>query len=369
MTQTGGQGKVSIVMPCYNKEEYISVTFDTILAQVWDNIELVLVNDGSTDRTREIIGAYEPKFKQRGYEVTIIDQDNGGVIAAAKAGLERASGDYVCQVDADDELDPEYVSAMATWLDGAPDRDIAICSAVNFRDTDEGREFYHLPTERRPKESDNEIGPEHFFLGEIIRQTVWIYMARTSYIRSCGILRTYDTGMRGSHEPGYIVPLLAGKGQRKFIPRPLYLFNGTGDGYSRSDSMEHYQRYYDTYNELSKRAIEALPEDTATPEQKRFWMNCCRLSSAMRLYRLSAQLKATDDTTERYAKKLLDTVNKAFQAEHPITQDRTKGQEIQLTIIIEDCIFERMTPESSKEYPELIRERLFEEDANEATTG
>jgi hypothetical protein len=166
--------------------------------------------------------------------------------------------------------------------------------------------------------------------------------------------------MRGSHEPGYIVPLLAGAGQRKFIPRPLYLFNGTGDGYSRSDSMEHYQKYYDTYDELSRRAIEALTEDVATPEQKRFWMNCCRLSSALRLYRLAVYMKAPEDVVTRYAKGMLDVVNSTFRAESAIAWERIVGREMSIPRVIEDCIFERLAPEDAEAFPEMKREKLFE---------
>ena len=111
------QSKVSMVMPCYNKVDYIGEMFQSIVDQVWNNIELILVNDGSTDGTREVIAKWEPKFKERGYEVVIVDQENAGVCAAPKAGLERISGGYVSVVDADDMLAREYVSVMAGWLE------------------------------------------------------------------------------------------------------------------------------------------------------------------------------------------------------------------------------------------------------------
>ena len=61
------QGKVSMVMPCYNKVDYIAEMFDSIISQEWDNIELILVNDGSTDGTREVIAEYEQRFSARGF--------------------------------------------------------------------------------------------------------------------------------------------------------------------------------------------------------------------------------------------------------------------------------------------------------------
>ena len=67
-----------MVVPCYNKVEYIGEMLDSVIAQKWDNIEVILVNDGSTDGTREAIAEYEPKLKTRGYETVIIDQENAG---------------------------------------------------------------------------------------------------------------------------------------------------------------------------------------------------------------------------------------------------------------------------------------------------
>lgn len=122
------QPKVSMVVPCYNKVNWIRGMFDSVLAQNWDNIELILVNDGSTDGTCEIISEYEPRFRVRGYEVIIVDQDNQGVAAAVKHGLMRASGKYVCMPDCDDVLDPEYVSAMAGLLMVNAEIDCIICA-------------------------------------------------------------------------------------------------------------------------------------------------------------------------------------------------------------------------------------------------
>ena len=124
------QSKVSMIVTCYNKVKYIGEMFDSIISQEWNNIELILVNDGSTDGTRDVITEYESKFYKRGYDVVIIDQENEGVCAATKAGLSCITGKYVCIVDADDELDPKYISTMAGWLEEHNDTDYCICDAI-----------------------------------------------------------------------------------------------------------------------------------------------------------------------------------------------------------------------------------------------
>jgi glycosyltransferase involved in cell wall biosynthesis len=373
------QGKVSMVVPCYNKERDIPTMFDTILAQDWDNIELILVNDGSTDNTREIIAIYEPQFVARGYEAVIIDQENAGVCSAAKTGLARACGDYICMVDADDELDPAYVSTMAGWLDAHTSCDIAICSGINFRETDGGREFWHLPSKRLPTD-DNEIAPEHFLMGEIIRQTVWVYLVRADYLRKCRIAETYHTSIRGSHEPGYVIPLLAYGGTIKYFPLPLYRFNGSGDGFSESNDMTHAQNYYDRYTELCDIAIDALPQNVADAPEKRFLKRVARLSAALRLYRLAAKMGAaanaevgaggaaagagTDGDAasamgESYAVALLDEVNEDFAITPPLTREQIAGKEYQLTKAIGDSIFNHMTEADTQAFPGLDARKLW----------
>jgi glycosyltransferase involved in cell wall biosynthesis len=354
------QGKVSMVMPCYNKVKYISAMLDTALTQTWDTIELILVNDGSTDGTREVITEYATRFEARGYETIIIDQENAGVCAAAKIGLAHATGDYICMVDSDDELDPEYVSTMAAWLDNHADCDIAICSGVNFRETENGREFWHYPSKRLPVD-DNEIGPEHFLMGEIIRQTVWVYMVRAEYLKKCKVVENYFIDTRGSHEPGFVIPLLAYKGKRKYFPLALYNFNGSGDGHSQFGNMIHAQQFYDTYVELCSIAIDTLPESIASPQRKHFLKKAALLSASLRLYRLAVNMKATDTIIESYAVNLLDDVNATFALDPPLTREQVAGKEYRLTIAIGNCMFNHMSAADVEDFPGLDAVKLYED--------
>jgi glycosyltransferase involved in cell wall biosynthesis len=346
------QGAVSIVMPCYNKEHYIATMLDTVIAQTWDNIELVLVNDGSTDGTRDIIVEYEPKLKARGYQVTIVDQENVGVCAAAKVGLAHAAGDYICMVDSDDELDPQYVSTMAAWLDENPDCEIVICSGINFRETEKGREFWHLPSTKRPSD-DDEISAEHFIIGEIIRTTVWVYMVRAEYLNRCRVVQTYFTDTRGSHEPGYVIPILAYGGKIKYFPVALYNFNGSGEGHSQFKSTEHARQFYDEYHRLCVYAINALPDVVADSSYKCFLRRTSLLSKDIHLYRVALLLRVDEPTKKAFAVQLLDTINKVFGVNPPIAMGRVWGKEMPLISIAENCVFGRESAEGLQLYPEL----------------
>jgi glycosyltransferase involved in cell wall biosynthesis len=276
------QPKVSIAMPCYNKAQYIGKMFDSIIAQKWDNIELILVNDGSTDGTREVIADYEPRFRERGYELVIIDQENAGVCAAAKAGLERVTGDYVCCVDADDMLDTEYVSLPVSFLEENWDYDYTACSRQSFTTDEKGRESFHSI---RKYSENQKISPETYMLDANTEGAPWAYMLRFEYLKKCRIAETYFTDTKGSHEPGFTIPLTAFGGKIKFLnEKPLYLHNcGRAEkelvegSHSRHDTPEGCIAHRNEYFKLCDIAISALPEEVSNAERKARLKKICEL--------------------------------------------------------------------------------------------
>ncbi|MFC3415140.1 glycosyltransferase family 2 protein [Algoriphagus hitonicola] len=91
--------RVSIIIPVFNKASYIKETLESALGQTYSNIEIILVNDGSTDGSFEILKAYVEKFPDR---VLLIDQENQGVSTATNIGIQAAKGEYIQFLDADD---------------------------------------------------------------------------------------------------------------------------------------------------------------------------------------------------------------------------------------------------------------------------
>jgi len=258
--------KVSMIIPCYNKSEYIKEMFDSILMQDWDNIELILVNDGSTDGTYEIIIEYESKFLIRGYEVIIINQENAGVCAAAKVGLEQISGNYVCMIDADDVLDPQYVSVMADWMETHADCDL-VCSGYAYFTEDNGSKTFFK--EWLPPKVDFNIEPEDFFQS-ITPATIWSYMLRREYFEKTCITQTYFVDTRGSHEPGFMIPMTAYGGKAHGIERALYQYRrGILGAHSQHDTFFKFKEHFDEYYFLCKQVIFSLPSEVADDNRKR----------------------------------------------------------------------------------------------------
>ena len=113
---------VSIIIPVYNVEEYIEECLESILAQTYKDIELLVVDDGSTDNSLGLIRGYENKFKK----IRIFTQQNKGVSEARNLTLNYASGEFVLYIDPDDFLEPVMIEKMVNKAQKY-NSDITIC--------------------------------------------------------------------------------------------------------------------------------------------------------------------------------------------------------------------------------------------------
>lgn len=113
---------VSIIVPVYGVEAYLPACVDSLLVQTYKNFEIILVDDGSPDGCPAICDAYAAKDPR----VHVIHKKNGGAASARNAGLDATQGEYICFVDSDDLVCPNYVEKLRSTLD-ATDADIAVC--------------------------------------------------------------------------------------------------------------------------------------------------------------------------------------------------------------------------------------------------
>lgn len=109
----GKSYKISVIVPVYNKEAYLRACVDSILAQTYKNMEVILVDDASTDSSGSICDSYGKKER-----VKVIHQPNGGPTAACVAGMRAAAGDYYLFVDSDDYVEPDMLGGMVSHLTG-----------------------------------------------------------------------------------------------------------------------------------------------------------------------------------------------------------------------------------------------------------
>lgn len=103
---------ISILIPAYNCDNYIGDCLESVINQNYDNLEIICVNDGSTDRTPEILNFYASKYRK----ITLVQQENKGVASARNRLLKEAKGEYILFVDSDDTIENNCVSSLISTV-------------------------------------------------------------------------------------------------------------------------------------------------------------------------------------------------------------------------------------------------------------
>lgn len=119
---------ISVIIPVYNVEKYVERCIKSILKQTYHNIEVIVVNDGSTDNSGMICKKIIKGDKRCVYK----EKQNGGLSDARNFGVELATGKYVTFIDSDDYVEADYIENLYSCFLSHPDIDMAICGAINI---------------------------------------------------------------------------------------------------------------------------------------------------------------------------------------------------------------------------------------------
>jgi glycosyltransferase involved in cell wall biosynthesis len=160
---------VSVVIPSYNAAAQIEATLLSVINQTWPNIEIIVVDDGSSDNTVAIAGMVNPE------KITVISQPNSGACRARNNGFQRSNGKYIQFLDADDLLSRDKIAEQVKALEEYPEH-IAVCTTVHFRNGDDP-ESVPLPDESHFLYSTSDI-PE--FLARLWGADGLTWMVQTS---------------------------------------------------------------------------------------------------------------------------------------------------------------------------------------------
>ncbi|MEK7075763.1 MAG: glycosyltransferase [Patescibacteria group bacterium] len=128
---------VSIIIPAYNAEKYIKTTINSALKQTYQNIEIIVIDDGSTDKTKNIIQSIQDP------RIIYIHQENQGQSAARNAGIKIAKGEYIALLDSDDLFLPQKIEKQVNFLEIHPDCGVCYCKIYNFFDDRPDKLFYN----------------------------------------------------------------------------------------------------------------------------------------------------------------------------------------------------------------------------------
>lgn len=235
------KGKVSIVLPCYNRADTIERAVHGVIKQTYRPIQLILINDGSTDRTENVVLSMLQELQEAQIEFKYIWQENMGPGGAVNTGLKYVDGEYMAWVDSDDELMPESVAIRVDFLE-KNQRFGSVCSnAVTAEDRDWSRSLGKITENIQLNSEEDQF--EHILM---VRSIICCgcHLVRTEVFRKAnGGMDIYPS--RYAQNLQILLPVNYAS-KRAFLDIPLYKYRIS------EDSLEGIARRMTT-RELAKR--------------------------------------------------------------------------------------------------------------------
>lgn len=209
---------ISVIIPVYNTEQYLSSCLKSILSQTFNNFEVILINDGSTDQS----GILCDEFVKQDSRIKVFHQENAGVSAARNVGLKYAQGKWITFVDSDDELMPDGLESMISMVqDGLENVDLVL-AGYDTINTSDGitKSTSDLPLEIRRINRDNAIKlmyRSNFYLCYICSK-----LYKTSIIKQNKLL--FDETIYYSEDRLFIIQYLCNCSKIKYTTKSVYKY-------------------------------------------------------------------------------------------------------------------------------------------------
>ncbi len=247
---------VSVCSPFYNVEPYAARFFDSLLSQTYKNLELILVNDGSTDNTDSVIRSYIPRLEAQGYKVRYIVQENAGLPGAVKRGLKEVNGRYLVWPDPDDWLTPDAISLRVRFMEEHPHVALVRGNVEFIREKDNVSEGCLCPGVKQAYPIDN-------FFEKLLNDLTWT-MPVANMIRMSCLLEQYPTGEIYAHRKGgqnyQLMFPLAARYECWQIPELVGYYCVRDNSHSHIKDYEYRMALFRANEETTLRTLEVMPD-------------------------------------------------------------------------------------------------------------
>ncbi len=231
--------KVSIIVPIYNTAKYLDACLNSILKQTYQNLEIILIDDGSTDDTPKIIDNYAKKDKR----IIVFHQKNRGQSAARNVGLSKATGDYISFIDSDDTIKPSFVADLLAAYDDKTT--LSVCGINYKRLKNKSSEDVYISSLRSRKTHESFKAYILYLLavdGRMYSSVNKLYRAKIA------TKLRFDESINFAEDTKFVLDYLTkANGNIKFILKPLYIYNfgtDTSTMHTVSTSWQNWQKSY-----------------------------------------------------------------------------------------------------------------------------
>lgn len=239
MNEKKSQDKISVIIPVYNTAPYLKRCLDSVLQSTYRNLEIICVNDGSTDESPTILEQYRALDDR----VVVIDQNNSGVSAARNTGMARATGDFISFVDSDDWVHPQMFEVLRNAMD--EDVSMAVC----------GQKHVYQQEQIEQIDSVRQIQMRTYpSLREGYENTTIRYNTCARLYRTVMVIGMYFDNELSLGEDGMFNLMLADKpGKCIFVDKMLYFYFQRDTSAMHTASWERYAEMVEKYIQLAKK--------------------------------------------------------------------------------------------------------------------
>ena len=258
--------KISVIVPIYNAEKYLARCLDSILTQADENVELILVNDGSKDKSEEIINTYLGRYKAA---IKHIKKENSGVANTRNVGIEKATGDYIIFVDSDDYIDKNLFQSLKLYIEQGLD----IIKYKAIIETEEEEKIGQLEGPTFDVTTGEEAFSKLCFEDEMV-DALWVYAFKRELFTKNKLKFLKDA----DHEDFGLIPLLIIKA-KTFISTDIqgYHYVQSKGSITRTlDYAKTVKKVFDTllhYDNMAKKLEEYQISQKAKEDVKIFYTN------------------------------------------------------------------------------------------------
>ena len=262
---------VSIITPCYNGERFLCFFFKGILSQDYRKIELIFVDDGSTDATEEIAKCYGEEIIRQGMQFIYIKQEHKGQAAAINQGLAVFNGDFLAWTDADDIMSPSNISTKVKFLQEHKDYGFAI-SGIQFVDEKQHDKIVGSAIRKQPKGDDN-IFEDYIYGKNVVWGPGTVLVRRSCVLEAIPDRRIYES-VEGQN--WQLMLPLSWKFRCGYVEECLLTCLEHSDSHShRERSYEELKKREENFIVLCCETINRIP-DMAESERD-YWCNIIRV--------------------------------------------------------------------------------------------
>ena len=243
-----GSPVVSIIIPVYNAGEYLAETLHSVRSQTYRNLEIILVDDGSTDGS----GEYCDCLKEKDCRIKVFHKENGGAAEARNDALERVNGDYVAFIDSDDLVKPDYIENMARVAEKW-NAQLVVCRWLSGAKYSP-EEFYQYKTSKMPSNVYVDLN-QYTWTGEFRHPIAWAALYSAPLAKGISFSRDLYVG----EDTLYFAKALKNAGGLVYIDEQYYyhryhIDSITGKKYQLKHATEitSWERVKDLFSEQSE---------------------------------------------------------------------------------------------------------------------